>query len=388
MATTTDKNRFDIYATPTASPEAAAAPTSLVGPILSQVAVVLRERGWFLGAAVVVGALVLFAMYPREVTYTSSAIFMSEAQRNASPATSIAAQIGILTPGQFNTTSPQFYLELIRTPRFLEAVVDARVPSTIPGDTATRTIAELLGFASGDPRAARQNAAEALSYQMSAEAMGNTGMVRLQVTASSARLAQAVTDAVLKKIGEFNLQTRQSRANAERQFVERRVGEVSAQLREVEDRLQRFLIENRDFSRAPALQFDYGRLQRELALRQSLFASLSQSYEQARIEEVRDTPVITIVSPPEEPLRRDPLGRLRILVVTMLVALGAGWAAANIRDQLRHDKAAAGSGQVELMRLASELRQDLRERRIREFVLGRSHAAGNKAGNGNPRSPD
>ena len=62
-------------------------------------------------------------------------------------------------------------------------------------------------------------------------------------------------------------------------------------------------------------------LQREVMLRQSVLTTLVQSYEQARISEVRDTPVITVLYTPFVPAGPDDL-RLELVVALGLLAGG------------------------------------------------------------------
>jgi uncharacterized protein involved in exopolysaccharide biosynthesis len=57
-------------------------------------------------------------------------------------------------------------------------------------------------------------------------------------------------------------------------------------------------------------------------MRQQVFTSLSQSFEQARISEVRNTPVITVVERPEEPARPDGR-RLKLRAIVGLILGGA-----------------------------------------------------------------
>jgi uncharacterized protein involved in exopolysaccharide biosynthesis len=57
------------------------------------------------------------------------------------------------------------------------------------------------------------------------------------------------------------------------------------------------------------------RLERDLSVRQRLFASLSETFEQARLEEVRDTPVVTVIESPEIPAQPD---RRFLLIKTVL----------------------------------------------------------------------
>jgi uncharacterized protein involved in exopolysaccharide biosynthesis len=121
----------------------------------------------------------------------------------------------------------------------------------------------------------------------------------------NAELAMLVNTHLLDLLNKFNLHTRQSQASAERQFTEQRMAEVRTDLSEAENRLAAFLKTNRDYQNAPDLRFNYERLSREVSIQQQLFVSLAQSFEQAKIDEVRDTPVISVVESPELPARPD-----------------------------------------------------------------------------------
>ena len=92
-----------------------------------------------------------------------------------------------------------------------------------------------------------------------------------------------------------------------------------------EDSLRGFLERNRTYQSSPALSFEAARLQRRLDLRQQVYSSLAQAFEQARIDEVRNTPVITVVDTPEESVRLDgkALPRAAVgLVIGLLLGMG------------------------------------------------------------------
>jgi len=59
---------------------------------------------------------------------------------------------------------------------------------------------------------------------------------------------------------------------------------------------------NRAIANSPELGFQRDRLQREVSLRQQVYASLMQSREDAKIREVRDTPVLTVLESPRLPV--------------------------------------------------------------------------------------
>jgi uncharacterized protein involved in exopolysaccharide biosynthesis len=102
---------------------------------------------------------------------------------------------------------------------------------------------------------------------------------------------------MLASINRFNIETRRQLALAERQFIDEQEAEAEKQLRHSEDRLQAFLIANR-VSLGPQLVFERGRLERDVSLRMQVYSMLVQVREQARLKELRQTPVITTIESP------------------------------------------------------------------------------------------
>jgi len=148
-----------------------------------------------------------------------------------------------------------------------------------------------------------------------------------------------IAQRLLEGLNHFNLITRQSQAREERRFTEGRLEAARASLRAAEDVLQRFLQVNREFAEAPALMIQRDRLQRDVLLQQQVVTSLAQRYEENRIREVRDTPVITLVDTPSLAARPDP--RLRVLIVVLGTVAGflVGVLIAICRDAWTSDRA-------------------------------------------------
>lgn len=145
-------------------------------------------------------------------------------------------------------------------------------------------------------------------------------MVEVSVQTPWPGLSEILAGRILELVNDFNLQTRQSQAAAEREFVEGRLAVAQDSLRAAEERLADFLEGNRQWSNSPELGFQHDRLQRQVAMRQEVYTSLAEAYEQARIAEVRNTPVITVVEPPERPVKAD--SRRGLLKLALGVVLG------------------------------------------------------------------
>jgi len=70
----------------------------------------------------------------------------------------------------------------------------------------------------------------------------------------------------------------------------------------------------------PDLAVEYARLFRELTIQELLFEYLTQQYEQARIEEKQDTPILQVLSRAKVPEKKS---RPKKLVITILTVAGA-----------------------------------------------------------------
>jgi len=280
-----------------------AVPTSIVG-IAN---VVLRRRLTIVLTAGVVAALVLGVSLLRSRTYTSHATFMPQSRRGQSGLSGLATQLGFAIPSGDASQQPAFYVELLQSREILRAVVEARYRDRSGNDG---TLLDIYRIDVMPPARRLEAGILRLRGTVQANVVQRTGVVTLAVTAQDPSLAAQLASRLLDELNRFNLQTRQSQAAAERRFTETRLDEVRAELRGAEDELQSFLERNRNYGNSPVLQFEHDRLERELLMRQQVYTTLVQAHEQAKIEEVRDTPVLTVVEPPTVPLEPDRRGLL------------------------------------------------------------------------------
>jgi uncharacterized protein involved in exopolysaccharide biosynthesis len=277
------------------------------------------------------GTLGLVAVRPR--SFTSVASFTAESRRT-SPATpaGLAAQFGIALASPEATRSPQFYVDFVRSHWVLGALADSRFPMSAGDSTA---LAQLLRIERGDAALTREAVIDDLSRRIASSANVRTGVVRLSARMPTRDAARAVNERLLALLNDFNLRTRQSQASAERAFTGSRLAEATQELRASEDQALAFLQSNRDYERSPQLSFRADRLRREVALRQQVVTMLSASYEEARIDEVRDTPAITVIEPAEAPVRPDPRGILPKLLLALVAGATIGTVAVLVIETLR-----------------------------------------------------
>ncbi len=247
-------------------------------------------------------AVVSYAlMQPRTYTATTSFLPQSTSGQRSGVA-GIAAQFGVAVQGNQPDESPQFYAELVRSRAIIGALVDSSYMTSLHRPAR---LEEIYGI-SGPTSAIRREATIArLSAGTTVIASVQTGIVRLGVSTPDPDVSQQIATRFVKLTNDFNLRRRQTRAGAERNFVQERLAVARADLGAAEARLSSFLERNRQLSNAPELRIDHDRLERAVGMQQQVYTTLAQNYEQARIEEVRNIPVITVIEEAARPLRPD-----------------------------------------------------------------------------------
>jgi len=294
-------------------------PVTITGSFGALAGILARHRSLVAGAAVAVGVAVLGYALFQERQYTSTASFVSQSGRTQSSSLGgIAAQFGIAIPGDAGTDSPQFYLDLITSRAILDTVVGASYDVPLNGRAHPTSLLDVFNAKGANLAQRTVNAEKKLREHLSGSIGKQTGVVNVSVSTPNPLLSKLVVQRILDAVNRFNLQKRQSTAAAERKFTDSRLAAARAGLLTAENRLQTFLQENRVYNTAPRLSFEQDRLSRDVQNRQQIVNVLSQLSEQAKIDEVRDTPVITVLDTPEVAPMPDPRGLLTKLIFALL----------------------------------------------------------------------
>lgn len=325
-----------------------------------------------LSAAVLMGLSVL----SRPRTYTASASFTPTVTRTALGGLgALAAQVGLTVPTSDGNQSPAFYADLLRSRTVLEPV--ARIPVQFSWG-GRQYQGNFVDFSRADGMDSLQKldaAVKELRRAMTVSVTGRTGVVRVETTTRYPELSVILTDSAIGLLNSFNVESRRSQASAQRQFLEQRLATVSQELEDAEEALRDFTKRNRgDLRTAPELLLQQERLNRAVSLRAQVYGGLAQALEQAKLDQIRDTPLITIIEHARLPVRPDP----RRLVMTTALAFLAGlfiaavaalfWHAVVVGQRERPDSFAelsadAAAAKADLMRLLGPFRPSPKDRR-------------------------
>ena len=289
--------------------------------LLGILTVILRFRHVVVLMPALLFILLVGSTLLKERKYSAFASFVPEtSEAGISLSSSLAAQFGIGVPSGTPGQSSAFYADLAKSREILQAVVENIFSINTDAGKLDGNLIDIFSARGITHEEQLEGTIKKLKEAMSVNIERETGVVTISVTSRWASLSTQINQRILDLLNLFNLERRQTRAGIEREFISERMGEVKSELRESEDLLQEFLQQNRQFAESPELNFVHDRLQREVVMRQTVVTSLAQAYEQARIDEVRDTPVITIVERPNMPVFSDS----KHLIITGILAVIAG----------------------------------------------------------------
>ena len=292
-------------------------------------------------------------------SFTAEAQFMPKGGGGQSQLSGIAAQFGINVSGSGGGQSAQFYIDLLESRPLLGPVSERTYTIRTDSGIITGNLVRIFRINDRRPAVRRARVINGLKAAVSATVSVKTGVITMKVTSGNPQLALQIAQNVLDQVNVYNLARRQEQAALERGFVERRVSEAQAQLRQAESELGYFLNTNRQYRTSPQLTLEYGRLQRTMDMRQSIYTSLLQAFETARIEEMRDLPVITIVEPPEQPLEPNRRGGARKALLGIFIGLALGIALAFLRAKFAANRAAQSDDFLEFTALRNEALGDI-----------------------------
>lgn len=298
--------------------------------------VVRRQMRYIVAAGLLFGIPTALFVLTRARMYSATTSFLLQASKSPIALPSLAAQFGVTLPGADPGQSPAFYSELVRSRAILSALADTNFTyRNEEGALVTASLADAYHIPNRPAPLRRDELIRRLEDATIVRTSLKSGVITFSITAPAADLAPKIVQALLDELNRFNSERRRSAAAAERRFTERRLREVEADLRKAEQAMQEFLSRNR-VANSPQLRFEEQRLSRDVELYRGLYSSMAQSHEQSKIEEVRDTPQITVIQTPEIPARenaRMTLGKTLVAIIFgALVGFVAGFARQRVRE--------------------------------------------------------
>lgn len=319
----------------------------------------LLTNRWRIGRWIVFGVLIaLVLLWVKAGSYVASVSFVPETNEGSrSGLASLAGQFGMALPGGSASRSPEFYAHLVESRVILGPIT--RDTLLFQKGVGKTTFDQLFDVDDGPAAVREERGVATLKRIITVTVAKNIGVVEVSVKTRWPQISLAIATEILKGVNDYNQRTRRSQATEERKFVEERLAVAAAELRATEDRLEGFLRSNREFVGSAELSFQRERLQRDVSLKQQVFTSLTQAYDDVRIREVRNTPAITILEPPSVPASPESRGIIMHLLLGSTLGVFFGVLVTLISEALARRRAEGNPEATEFLGALLEAKQQM-----------------------------
>lgn len=281
----------------------------------------VRVPAWF---AIVAAVVVL--VVPQ--VFTIHAAFLGDTGSSglqlSSGLAALASQFGV--NASLGAIPPDFYGDLVTSRTVLEPVArttysaDPRMGS----GPSSGTLMDLYDVSGKTDEEKMENLLKVLQKQLDVSVDRVTSVVSIDFETRWPTLGKSVVDSILVQVDHFNQQLRRAAAHEQRVFTDGRIQWAQDQLTNAENALLDFYQHNRTWQSSPSLTVEEGRFRRQVDMRQDVYTTLVSQGEQAAINEVKNTPVLTIVSAPIVPaLRSWPMRKLLVLLAAFVGLLAS-----------------------------------------------------------------
>ena len=249
---------------------------------------------------------------------------------------SLASDYGVnLNVADFINDKPSFYIPDIVNSRILKKAVISNKWKTNNGevdlidywqinDTTKFSIGKLIGsFLGGNENKNLElrfmdAAIDKLSEQLLVQEE-ESGLIVISVLMEESQLAADISNFIANYIKEYVSDIMLSYSSTHRAFIEERLKYSKNELSQSEEELKEFSEKNPFAVDTPELQLQRGRLLRNMEVNQQVYITLRQQYEMARINELKEIPVINILDNAEPASdEAKPQKLLTIFIVTLL----------------------------------------------------------------------
>jgi uncharacterized protein involved in exopolysaccharide biosynthesis len=276
------------------------------------------------GLLAAVISLLLPSVYTAQTTFTPVASSQSLSGGLAN-LMGLAGELGLSSITAGGSLPPEYFAEVLHSRSILESTLQSQFPTSRDSAAPRRTLLDILEVKGQTPRGRLEDGVRELDDHILASVDKRTGVINLRVKSRSPVVAAAVANRMVELLDEFNLNRRQTQSREQRRFTGERMEQAREELRGAEAELLRFLQANREYRGSPLLEYQASKLQRDVQVKQEVYLSLAKAYDEARIAEARDIPVLTIIDDAVPPVRRSfprrTLNTLLGLILGTLVGL-------------------------------------------------------------------
>ena len=166
-----------------------------------------------------------------------------------------------------------------------------------------------------------------LLYKMLSKSVIKTNVDRMTrildvtVTMPEAELSADVANDLVKSLDRYIRTQRKSYATEQSFYLEKRTKQIKDSLNIAENMLKNFREDNRITSQSPNLLLEQSRLMRNVEILQTVYIELTKQLEIAKIDEIKDAPVLNVKEYAKSPVQKAGPARTKSLIIIMFFSV-------------------------------------------------------------------
>ena len=279
---------------------------------------------------------IIYVLFIADPTYVSKATFMSSGSSdNQSQMMGLASQFGIAMP--MGDSSPKWsYEEVVKSRTMAKSLLVHRFDTEEFGPQ--KELLQIVTYGNEKPVYGIDTlliqGIESVAGMI--EVTKTSSLFELEISASEPQLAADLAYAVMEELDKHQREYNAKKTTETRQFIEERLLATESELEKAEEALKLFRERNRSIFESPQLQLEQERLGRDVAVLISVFTTLKQQLETAKIEEVKESDYVIILDTPDIPLYPDKPKKKRMVILAGILGIGLGMILAFIKEFVRN----------------------------------------------------
>jgi len=285
---------------------------------------VLWKSRWFIvkfTTAIIVLSVTISLILPK--SYKSTAILLPQTNQSLLSSLSGLSNLASLTGLSFGqSTMEQLFPDIILSEAVLREVIFTKY--------STEKFAQPVNLIEyweidGDSVAEQYEITlEKFRKELTVDYDRKTNVVTVELVMREPLLTAEVVNKILSVLDEYIRTKRITNATEQRKWIEQRLKQVQRDLEDAEIKLKDFRERNRIVTMSPQLLLEQQRLLRDVEINTTIFTELKKQYELAKIEELKNIPIINILDPARPAGRKyAPKRAIIVIVSTFLGFLAA-----------------------------------------------------------------
>lgn len=148
-----------------------------------------------------------------------------------------------------------------------------------------------------------------------------TGLIKISCTFQDPYIAANIANYIGEQVELYIQKENSAQSKKEKLFISDRLSLVKLELEEAELKIKDFKERNRGYEDSPELNMIFYQLDREAEAKKSVYLTLQQQLELARIEEVKQSPILHILDHASPPIGKSSPRRILFLVSSIIFGL-------------------------------------------------------------------